>query len=125
VNKFPNFEEVTLPHLSGAIASEDQVEAIESRDPDPERLLLKEGNAELLQRAVNELPLESREALIMRELEGLSYKKIAEISDTPNGTVCLHPRARVPSFNNAWPLVCARRPQDDLSTNSGSSSRLP
>ena len=39
-------------------------------------------------RAVLEaLPLEFREALVLRELEGLSYKEIAEVAEVPVGTV--------------------------------------
>lgn len=33
------------------------------------------------------LPLEWREALVLRELEGLSYREIAEITSAPIGTV--------------------------------------
>jgi RNA polymerase sigma-70 factor, ECF subfamily len=37
--------------------------------------------------ALEALPLEFREALVLRELEGLSYKEIAEIAEVPVGTV--------------------------------------
>jgi RNA polymerase sigma-70 factor (ECF subfamily) len=40
-----------------------------------------------LRAALEALPLEFREALVLRELEGLSYKEIAEIADVPVGTV--------------------------------------
>ena len=33
------------------------------------------------------LPIEYREVLVMRELEGLSYKEIAEVAELPIGTV--------------------------------------
>jgi RNA polymerase sigma factor (sigma-70 family) len=36
---------------------------------------------------VEELPLELREVIVLRELEGLSYKEIAAISEIPLGTV--------------------------------------
>lgn len=36
---------------------------------------------------VENLPLEWREALVLRELEGLSYREIAEVTQTPIGTV--------------------------------------
>ena len=37
--------------------------------------------------ALETLPLEFREALVLRELEGLSYKEIAEVAEVPVGTV--------------------------------------
>jgi RNA polymerase sigma-70 factor (ECF subfamily) len=40
-----------------------------------------------LRDALAALPLEFREALVLRELEGLSYKEIAEIAEVPVGTV--------------------------------------
>jgi RNA polymerase sigma-70 factor (ECF subfamily) len=40
-----------------------------------------------LRAALEALPLEFREALVLRELEGLSYKEIAEIAGVPVGTV--------------------------------------
>ena len=44
-------------------------------------------DASFLRQALEELPLEFREAIILRELEGLAYKEIAEIADVPLGTV--------------------------------------
>lgn len=40
-----------------------------------------------LRQALEALPAEFREALVLRELEGLSYKEIAEVADVPIGTV--------------------------------------
>jgi RNA polymerase sigma-70 factor (ECF subfamily) len=37
--------------------------------------------------AIEELPVEFREAIILRELEEMSYKEIAEVMDVPLGTV--------------------------------------
>jgi RNA polymerase sigma-70 factor (ECF subfamily) len=56
-------------------------------DMDPEKQLLREDEARSVRRAVEELPLELREVVILRELEGLSYKEIAAIADVPIGTV--------------------------------------
>jgi len=52
-----------------------------------ERLLLEDADRELLRQALNELPEEFREVMILRELEGLSYKEIAVICRVPLGTV--------------------------------------
>ena len=36
---------------------------------------------------MEELPTELREVIVLRELEGLSYKEIATIAEIPMGTV--------------------------------------
>jgi len=41
----------------------------------------------LVRQALEELPIEFREILIMREMEDLSYKQISTIADLPIGTV--------------------------------------
>ena len=44
-------------------------------------------DADVLRAALETLPLEFREAIVLRELEGLSYKEIAEVAGVPVGTV--------------------------------------
>jgi RNA polymerase sigma-70 factor, ECF subfamily len=44
-------------------------------------------DANVLRAALAALPLEFREALVLREIEGFSYKEIAEAADVPVGTV--------------------------------------
>jgi RNA polymerase sigma-70 factor (ECF subfamily) len=53
----------------------------------PEAALITKGNTQLVRAALERLSLEYRELLILRELEGFSYKEIAEIIDIPLGTV--------------------------------------
>jgi RNA polymerase sigma factor (sigma-70 family) len=53
----------------------------------PETRLLKEADNELLRQALEELPAEFREVIVLRELEGLSYKQIADVAEIPIGTV--------------------------------------
>jgi RNA polymerase sigma-70 factor, ECF subfamily len=53
----------------------------------PDALLIEKTDHEQLHGAIEELPLEFREILVLRELEGLSYKEIAEIAGLPLGTV--------------------------------------
>ena len=48
---------------------------------------LHHADRDVLKAALESLPVEFREALILRELEGLSYKEIADIADVPIGTV--------------------------------------
>ena len=44
-------------------------------------------DAEAVRRAIAELPVEFREIVILREMEGFSYKEIAELAEVPIGTV--------------------------------------
>ena len=53
----------------------------------PEAEMLRNENAESLQYALEGLPVALREAIVLRELEGLSYAEIAEVADIPIGTV--------------------------------------
>lgn len=53
----------------------------------PENHLLTEEIAHTVQKALNELPEDLRTAIVLRELEGLSYEEIAEAMDCPIGTV--------------------------------------
>ena len=60
---------------------------IEDTSQGPEVDLLQRATQQDLQAALESLPVEFREALVLRELEGLSYKEIAEVSGVPIGTV--------------------------------------
>jgi RNA polymerase sigma-70 factor (ECF subfamily) len=53
----------------------------------PESLLSTKIELALLQGSLDELPVEFREVLILRELEELSYKEISAAIDIPLGTV--------------------------------------
>src|SRR5207253_6737681 len=53
----------------------------------PETLLLQRADTQLLEQAMNHLSDRLREVLVLRELEGLSYKEIAEVVGVPMGTV--------------------------------------
>jgi RNA polymerase sigma-70 factor (ECF subfamily) len=53
----------------------------------PETLAIAGDNRERLTRALEDLPLHFREVLVLRELEGCSYKEIATITSVPIGTV--------------------------------------
>jgi RNA polymerase sigma-70 factor, ECF subfamily len=53
----------------------------------PERDILRSADAAAVRRAIEELPAEFREALVLREMEEMSYRQIAEITGTPVGTV--------------------------------------
>jgi RNA polymerase sigma-70 factor, ECF subfamily len=56
-------------------------------DEHPEGVLLRAAAKETLARALDRLAPEFREAIVLRELEGLSYKEISEVAGVPVGTV--------------------------------------
>jgi RNA polymerase sigma-70 factor (ECF subfamily) len=53
----------------------------------PERLALTEEIGTTVARVINQLPVDLRTAIMLREIEGLSYEEIAEVMDCPIGTV--------------------------------------
>jgi RNA polymerase sigma-70 factor (ECF subfamily) len=53
----------------------------------PETALIARMDAEQLEAAISDLPTPFREALVLRDLEGLSYREIAEVTGARLGTV--------------------------------------
>jgi len=54
---------------------------------DPEERLLQQHTVGLVRAALEQLPVDFREAIVLREIEGLSYREIAEVAGVPIGTV--------------------------------------
>ena len=61
--------------------------ALESEEPDPETQQLMKAQAQVVNEAIEKLPIEFREVVVLRELEELSYKEIAVVLEVPIGTV--------------------------------------
>ena len=53
----------------------------------PETILMNRTNSHLVQRAIDDLPVPYREALLLCEVEEMSYQEIAEVLSIPIGTV--------------------------------------
>jgi RNA polymerase sigma-70 factor (ECF subfamily) len=71
------------PHILVSLSDEELAD-VEDASAAPE---FQNADAAVLRAAVEELPVEFREALVLRELEGLSYKEIADVAQVPLGTV--------------------------------------
>ncbi len=72
----------------------------------PERLLLTDEIRQTVQAAMDSLPNDLREAITLRELDGLSYEEIAEVMECPVGTVRSRIfRAREAIDNKLRPLL--------------------
>ena len=67
----------------GAVTGDDLVSGAD----DPELALIKRRGERQAHELIAALPVELREPLVLRELEELSYKEIADITRTPIGTV--------------------------------------
>jgi RNA polymerase sigma factor (sigma-70 family) len=53
----------------------------------PEAALIAKTDAARLERAIEELPLPFRETLVLRDVQALDYREIAEVTKVPIGTV--------------------------------------
>ena len=65
----------------------DQGHEPQDQSANPERGLLEESRREQVRRAISHLEAEFREVIVLREIEGLSYKEIASVLHIPMGTV--------------------------------------
>jgi RNA polymerase sigma-70 factor (ECF subfamily) len=67
---------------------EEEHEAVTSvESPTPETLLIGQADREMVQQALEELPVYFREILLLCEVEEMSYQEIAETLSIPPGTV--------------------------------------
>jgi RNA polymerase sigma-70 factor (ECF subfamily) len=73
LREFTEFDEVDFPPDSRAL--------------NPEEVVLQKANVIFVRKALAKLPLKFREVLVLRELEGMSYREIADITGMPAGTV--------------------------------------
>jgi RNA polymerase sigma-70 factor (ECF subfamily) len=73
--------------LQDATEFDESLSPADYHAPNPEELLLQKDSGRLLHKALEKLPASLREVLILREIEGMSYQEIAEITGMPAGTV--------------------------------------
>jgi RNA polymerase sigma factor (sigma-70 family) len=73
--------------LQGAMEFDEDLIPSNPRALNPEEVLFQNDSGNLVRKALETLPTNFREVLILRELEGMSYKEIAEITGMAGGTV--------------------------------------
>jgi RNA polymerase sigma factor (sigma-70 family) len=66
---------------------DEQIHSSDSEISNPAALALQSADHQLLRQALEELPVEFREVVVLRDLEGFSYKEISDIANVPTGTV--------------------------------------
>jgi RNA polymerase sigma-70 factor (ECF subfamily) len=69
------------------VSFDEEQHGLTTAERGPEARLFRTEDAEMLHDALQELPTEFREVVVLRELEELSYKEIAGIAGIPAGTV--------------------------------------
>jgi RNA polymerase sigma-70 factor (ECF subfamily) len=75
-------------HRPGELAvSTDDLDVADASAASPDAALLRADAALQLEQGLERLPLEFREVIVLRELQGLSYQAISEVVQAPIGTV--------------------------------------
>ena len=83
---------------SGSLLMVDDLEAVERKQASvgalseqapetPEAALIAKADAARLEAAIADLPMPFRETLVLRDVQGLDYREIAEVTSVPIGTV--------------------------------------
>ncbi len=73
--------------MNEALDSEEDGSELAVDTETPETILMNRSNSQLLQRAIDDLPVHYRETLLLCDVEEMSYREIAEILSIPIGTV--------------------------------------
>jgi RNA polymerase sigma-70 factor (ECF subfamily) len=72
--------------------------------PSPEAALLRRHDGETIRRLVTALPLAFRETIVLRDINNLSYREIAEVAGVPVGTVMSRLARARSMLRAAWNL---------------------
>jgi len=84
--KRPN-DLVTISDEDPPTDSVERMDHLAIETSNPETLLIQHADQEMLKQALEALPAEFREVMILREIEEMSYKEISGVCDIPLGTV--------------------------------------
>ncbi len=85
---------------------EGTMELTDKRAPSPHRMAELGELRDTLQQALTRLSPDLREAIIMRDIQGLDYREIAQVLDIPDGTV----KSRINRGRNELAKILKRTP---------------
>jgi RNA polymerase sigma-70 factor (ECF subfamily) len=94
-------QEIAADYSEGEPAAE-QVPMWQEPQPSPETALLREQDGATIRRLIAELPPPYREAIVLREVNDLSYQQIAEVAGVPVGTVMSRLARARSILRSAW-----------------------
>jgi RNA polymerase sigma factor (sigma-70 family) len=83
-------------------ADEGAIGQVAASDDNPETALLRRAESRMVRLVLDKLPRSLREMLVLRELEGLSYRQIGEVAALPIGTVMSRLARARKQFESAW-----------------------
>ena len=66
---------------------DEELHAVEDTSANPDLLLTRSAHIDAVRQAIEQLPAEFREIIVLREMEDFSYKEIADLAGIPIGTV--------------------------------------
>jgi RNA polymerase sigma factor (sigma-70 family) len=81
------FDWLTKHRGKGVLAFNEEMHDRGDESENPEQLALRKADQISVRQALEELPLPLREVIVLRELEGMSYQEIANLTELPKGTV--------------------------------------
>lgn len=73
--------------LKEVTSGDEDLEALTSQSPSPEQILILEVNRDAVRQALTELPVASREILLLCDVEEMTYEEISQVLTIPIGTV--------------------------------------
>lgn len=82
-----SFDWLTKRKSQGAVAFNEDIHDQGDDSTNPESLAIQKCDQARVRQALEELPPQLREAIVLRELEGMTYQEIATVTETPIGTV--------------------------------------
>ena len=74
-------------NAGATLGFEEALDDLRAPSPDPEEILLISCDREEVRQALEQLPWDFREAIVLRQMEGLSYREISATVGVPLGTV--------------------------------------
>jgi RNA polymerase sigma factor (sigma-70 family) len=83
-------------------SSEIAIDDVPSEQDSPEAALVRKEEPNTVRTVIDALPRSLREVLVLRELEGFSYRQIAELAALPIGTVMSRLSRARKEFADAW-----------------------
>ncbi|MBX4928141.1 sigma-70 family RNA polymerase sigma factor [Rhizobium binae] len=89
-------------HLSDGGDNESEECEIATEEDSPETATIRRSEQQGVRTVISKLPEAIREILVLRELEDLSYRQIAEVIDAPIGTVMSRLARARHEFGEAW-----------------------